>query len=267
MRNLVVEVGGVLGPGDGHGRWHVTVQWSTSDPPLIDGHPGSGVAELSPPVTVTQEGHRQCLELDFEERIGMRSARTSSRLPGDAVGLTRLTVPVILKPAVGLSARIRSALRGRRTLPIASGPTRRRAVTWLGSYRSSPLRSGYFRFLWTLFASAVPTNARAATATFTDTIRCSARHATSRRFRLATGRPLEADGRRVRKGMPPRVAARPHSVRSTRICRILPYPPLFGMAVCSTSGCNQIITGPAVGLRTPVSNVRYRASFAWGGCN
>ncbi|MDA8344787.1 MAG: hypothetical protein M0Z66_04810 [Thermaerobacter sp.] len=37
-------------------RTDVTVQWSASDPPLIDGHPGSGGAEVSPPVTVTQEG-------------------------------------------------------------------------------------------------------------------------------------------------------------------------------------------------------------------
>jgi|GEM_PF-3302203 len=37
-------------------RTDVTVQWSASDPPLIDGHPGSGVAEVSSPVTITQEG-------------------------------------------------------------------------------------------------------------------------------------------------------------------------------------------------------------------
>ncbi|MDA8347082.1 MAG: hypothetical protein M0Z66_16710 [Thermaerobacter sp.] len=32
------------------------MSWSASDPPLIDGHSGSGVAEISSPVTVTQEG-------------------------------------------------------------------------------------------------------------------------------------------------------------------------------------------------------------------
>ncbi|MDA8346283.1 MAG: hypothetical protein M0Z66_12490 [Thermaerobacter sp.] len=37
-------------------RTDVTVEWNATDPPLIDGHAGSGVAEVSPPVTVTQEG-------------------------------------------------------------------------------------------------------------------------------------------------------------------------------------------------------------------
>ncbi|MDA8344620.1 MAG: hypothetical protein M0Z66_03970 [Thermaerobacter sp.] len=37
-------------------RTDVTVAWSATDPPLIDGHAGSGVAEVSPPVTITQEG-------------------------------------------------------------------------------------------------------------------------------------------------------------------------------------------------------------------
>jgi len=64
---------------------------------------------------------------------------------------------------------------------------------------SSPLQSGYFRFAREPAATAVPANASAAKATFADRTRCSARCTTSRRFRLATGRPLEADGRRVRK--------------------------------------------------------------------
>ena len=58
---------------------------------------------------------------------------------------------------------------------------------------------GYFRFARVLAATTVPANVMAAKATFTDRARCMARCTTSRRFRLTTGRPLEADGREVRE--------------------------------------------------------------------